>query len=311
MGFTRWDDQDWKQHSSSVKAKPTAAIFTSSKLHPDLDPKSVNCRESRDSVLNPNSNAIIVAVDVTGSMGMISDYMVKTGLGVLFQEILDRQPVSDPHLMVMAVGDLHCDAAPFQVSQFEADTAIIKQLEKIYLEGNGGGNGSESYHAPLYFAANHTSIDCFEKRGKKGYLFTIGDEGVPPPITSSQLEKHLGKQLGTGKLSYEELLASAEKMYEVYHIIIAQGGHASYYPAQTKEAWKEVLGERAIWLDDYTKLSEVIVSIIQMNEGSSYDSVISSWSGDTSLTVASATKDLKQRTGGVTAINASPKVVMF
>ena len=32
-----------------------------------------------------------------------------------------------------------------------------------------------------------TSIDCFEKRGKKGYLFTIGDEQLPPTLTKAQI----------------------------------------------------------------------------------------------------------------------------
>ena len=28
----------------------------------------------------------------------------------------------------------------------------------------------------MYFMARHTSLDCHEKRGQRGYLFIIGDE---------------------------------------------------------------------------------------------------------------------------------------
>ena len=34
----------------------------------------------------------------------------------------------------------------------------------------------ESYELALYFAAYKTSCDAWEKRQKKGYLFTLGDE---------------------------------------------------------------------------------------------------------------------------------------
>lgn len=51
-------------------------------------------------------------------MGMIADSLARDGLGILFNEILDRKPVTDPHLMFMAVSDAYCDNYPLQVSQF-------------------------------------------------------------------------------------------------------------------------------------------------------------------------------------------------
>jgi len=164
--------------------KSTAQIFTSYDLHEDLDPKGTN-RESRDSDENPESTAIIIGCDVTGSMGFIAENLIREGLGVLFEEIYDRKPVSDPHIMVSAIGDVDSDRVPLQVGQFEADLKITEDLEKVYVEGNGGGNNKESYDLPYYYAAYHTSIDCFEKRNKKGYIFTIGDE-LPPSYTDKR-----------------------------------------------------------------------------------------------------------------------------
>lgn len=316
MGYSRSTSADWRSYSSTVSAKSAAAIFTSKTTHNDLNPKGVVCRESRDSDANPQSTAIIVGVDVTGSMGMIAEYMVKTGLGVLFNEILDRKPVTDPHLMVMAIGDANCDTAPLQVSQFEADTKIGNWLEKIYVEGNGGGNDSESYHFPLYFAANHTSIDCFEKRGKKGYIFTIGDEFTPPTLTKEQIQRFCGDEVSRG-YTYEELLASAERMYDVFHIIVAEGNCARRQLGAVQQKWRDVLGQRAVNLTDYKALSEVIVSLIQVNEGADKDAVIGSWSGTTAVAVSNATKDLTPRAGGSSlssstgGSSATPKVVML
>lgn len=132
MGHGTFDAHTYRTFSDSVKSKATDEIY-SSHFHKNLNPKGVKIRESRDSEDNPRSTPVIIALDVTGSMGMIADVIARTGLGTLFEAILDRKPISDPHLMFMGVGDANCDSAPLQVSQFEADKRIIEQLTQIYL----------------------------------------------------------------------------------------------------------------------------------------------------------------------------------
>jgi hypothetical protein len=300
MGTSRWNPSDWSSYASTTSTKTADAIFKSTSLTDELNPKGVLVRESRDSHVNPESNAIIVGVDVTGSMGMIAEYFIKTGLGILFEEILTRKPVTDPHLMVMAIGDVHSDRSPLQVSQFEADIKITEWLEKVHVEHGGGANNSESYHLPLYFAANHTSIDCFEKRGKKGYLFTIGDEFTPPALTKEQITRFIGDTPQTN-FTYNELFEAASKTYNVYHIIIAEGACARRQLDDVTREWTALIGQHAIVLSDYKKLSELIVSIIEINEGADKAVVVGSWSGDTSLVVQDATK-------GLSAKSASPDV---
>lgn len=306
MGYTRFDSDDWKTYSATTSSKPAAAIFTSRDLHPDLNPLGVVMRESRDSDLNPQSNAIIIDVDVTGSMGVIADYFVKTGIGVLFDNILDRKPVSDPHLMIMANGDATCDSSPLQVSQFEADIAIAKQLEKVYVEHGGGGNDYESYELPWYFAANHISMDCWEKRGKKGYLFTIGDEEPSRGVIASQVSEFIG-DTPQSNISLEDMYEIVSRMFHVYHIIVKEGSHCKYHFDDVMTKWTALMGQHAIVLRDYTKLSEVIESIIEVNEGADVTSVSKSWSGDTSLVVADAISGLKN----VAKVGAKGSVVRF
>ncbi|MGD0331615.1 MAG: hypothetical protein ABSB40_14415, partial [Nitrososphaeria archaeon] len=206
--------RDWTTYASThVTGKSGAELFTNTDIDPLLNPKDVKIRESRDSDAYPESTALIVGIDQTGSMGMISKQMIREGLNVLATEIYDRKPITDPQIMFMAIGEIReglnvlateiydrkpitdpqimfmaigdaamHERAPLQVTQFEVDIKIAEQLQKFYLEGRGGGNDNESYTFPWYFAAMHTSIDCFEKRGKKGYLFTVGDECVPPVL---------------------------------------------------------------------------------------------------------------------------------
>jgi len=194
--------------------------------------------------------------------------------------------------MLMGVGDVRVgDKAPLQVTQFEADIRIAEQLQKIYLEGGGGGNSFESYHLPWYFAATHTSIDCFEKRGKKGYLFTIGDECAPDNLRPDEIEKVVGDKVQS-TLSAQELLDMASRTYEVYHIIIKQGSYARHSLDKVLNSWNDLLGQRAISLEDHQYLGEIITSIIQMNEGENKESIISSWDGKTKDVVSVAVNGL-------------------
>ena len=143
MGTGRMTADDWDTHTTTKTAgKATSAIFTSRGLKPSLDPKTISLRESRDSVDNPNSTPIIVGLDVTGSMEMIPDYFVRTGMMPLFKEIYDRKPVPDPHIMFIGIGDVAAlDTAPLQVSQFEASIVLADQLADLFLEHGGGDTG--------------------------------------------------------------------------------------------------------------------------------------------------------------------------
>lgn len=293
MGSGSWDPSAYASYSSTVKASPTTSAFVKNRsMSKMLDPMGVKVRESRDSIDNPNSSPLIVGVDVTGSMGKIAEVIARESLGTLFNEVLDRKPIKDPHVMFMAIGDAYSDDAPLQVSQFEADDRVISQLQEIWLEAGGGGGGNESYNLAWYFAGFHTSHDSFEKRGKKGYLFTIGDENCHPGIKPDAIRRIFGDD--SEGYTNAELLAAAQKYYHVFHLVVEQSNYGLGYLPQ----WRALLGQNALVLKDYTRLSEVIVSTMQVIEGADVATVIKSWSGDTSLTVSTAISGLAPVKGG-------------
>jgi len=296
MGGTVYTADAWKSYASASSAKPIFTTFTSTRVHPDLDPKEVY-RESRDSAIHPKSRLLVLCPDLTGSMGFLSKALVDKDLGETFEQVISRSKAgelfSDPHVMVMGLGDVEAgDQGPLQVTQAEADpVTLATQCEKIWIEGHGGGNMFESYHLPWYFAATHISMDCWDKRGKKGYLFTIGDEPPPHTLYAKHIEQVIGTKQSTD-LSIAEVLDMASQKFEVFHIIIGEGQHARSRPDDVRNAWQLVLGQRALWLSDHTKLAELVVSTIQINEGIDKDEVIKSWDGDTAVVIASATKNM-------------------
>lgn len=299
MGTSRWSPEDWDVYADRVKDTASADLFRSKKLHDDLNPKNIVVRESCDSALNPLSTPIIVAVDETGSMGMLAETLIRNGLGILIEEIYARKPVTDPHVMCMAFGDAWTDFAPLQVTQFECDIRLADQLSKFYIEGNGGGNNFESYNLPWYFAATRTKCDAFLKRNKKGYLFTVGDEPPAPKLLAEHVKRIFGGGLQRD-ISTRDLLTMASKTWNIFHIIIEEGSFYRSSPDKTRRAWRDLLGEGAITLEDHTKLAELIVSILEVQEGNDLASVAESWQGSTALTILHSLSNQKpSKTNGI------------
>ena len=287
MGCGSWSSRDWSSYSSSsISGKGSSGIYTSTKMKSEFDPKNV-IRESCDSVDHPNSTPIILGLDVTGSMSSILTVMAEK-LGMLVGEILNREPVSDPQILFSAIGDSVFDDYPLQVTQFESDIRIAKQLTDVYFERGGGGNGFESYPLTWYFAANHTKCDNYLKRNKKGFIFTFGDDGYPTKLTKSEIKEIFGDDV-EGDISVEDLVNQVNRKYEIYHFCMEEGGS---YREEDYRSWQELLGERAIKVKDYEKIPELIVSILEAHAGKDKDEIIKSWDGSTAVAVADALSGL-------------------
>jgi hypothetical protein len=89
-------------------------------------------------------------------------------------------------------------------------------------------------------------------------------------------------------MTFADILQKAQQMYNCYHIMIAEGDHARRAGDKVKNSWRDLFGQRAIWLEDYTKLSETMVSLIQINEGENKADVVKTWSGATAMVVNKA-----------------------
>jgi hypothetical protein len=234
------------------------------KAHPDLDPHGVGVRESRDSDEHPASVAISVLFDVTGSMGSVPREL-QGKLPSLFGLLLRKGYVEHPQILFGAVGDATCDRVPLQVGQFESDNRMDEQLGNIVLEGGGGGQLTESYELAMYFMARHTALDCHEKRGKKGYLFLIGDENPYRRVDPGQVRRVVGDDL-RAPVRTAEILAELQEKYHVFFLIPAGAQHSG--AAEVLDTWRGLLGERVIELDDLSLACETIALTIGILEDS-------------------------------------------
>lgn len=262
MGNSSYDSnlRATRAKTLNYTSAPRDTIFTQQvkrMAHEQMLPRNVLFRESRDSAAHPNSIPVMLFLDVTGSMGHIPHEMIKNGLPNLMGA-LAQSGTQDVSLMFGAIGDHESDRFPLQIGQFESgDAELDMWLTRTYLEGNGGSNGGESYSLAWYFGANHVRTDAWEKRGKKGFLFTVGDEPCLPNLPVSAVRAIMGDvAVGQGNLTMEELLSEAEKTNHVYHIHVTHGRRTP--PPQLQQ----LLGDHFIEITDPADLSKTISDII-------------------------------------------------
>lgn len=275
MGSGSWTSCAYVTHSTTTRGYNSMAdfmsasaqdLYRSNKLEDCLNPYKV-IRECCDSEEHPNTVPVILALDVTGSMGSAAEAVAKK-LDEIMTELY--KTVTDVEFMIMAIGDLSYDNAPIQASQFESDIRIAEQLEKVYFEGNGGGNSWESYTAAWYFALNHTKLDCWN-RGKKGIIITLGDEPLNPYLPKTPLSQVTGDNL-QADVDTNKLYEDVTKKFDVYHLAI-DDSHTSYnfYANNIKETFGDLLGDH-FKVSTLQSLSSDIANIV--NESANNSSAV-------------------------------------
>ncbi len=232
-------------------------MFKSRSLSDALNPYRV-VRECCDSGEHPGTVPVILALDVTGSMGSAAVEVAKKLNNVMTTLYEQRK---DVEFLIMGIGDLAYDRAPIQASQFESDIRIAEQLDKVFFEGGGGGNGFESYTAAWYFGLNCTRLDC-HNRGKKALIITMGDEPLNPYLPRKPLEAALGenleKDIETGGL-YKQV---TEK-FEVFHLaVIDPRSCGARYEEQIMRTFGEYLDKKHLKKVNLDNITPAIIDIV-------------------------------------------------
>lgn len=268
MGGGSWTTDSFRSYSKSVGRAVTSSgmlddsynvqtLYRSRNLQKELNPYNV-VRECCDSEEHPNTIPVILALDVTGSMGSAAAEVAKT-LNVVMTSLYEK--INDVEFMIMGIGDLAYDDAPIQASQFESDIRIAEQLDKIYFEGGGGGNAFESYTGAWYFGLNHTKLDCWN-RGKKGIIITMGDEPLNPYLPKGRLSLVTGDRL-QADVETSELYNSVIEKFDVYHLAVNDRA-TSYrsYRDRIASTWGKYLDDDHLKVVTLNNISQTIVDIV-------------------------------------------------
>jgi hypothetical protein len=257
--------------------KHTAAVASGKAhgVHASLSPKGVKVREARDSDAHPVSLPIGLLLDTTGSMrdvpGIIEERLTKLMGAFLDDKASGKRYIGDayPAICIGAVDDYDAMSSirgegALQVGQFESGLEIDNDLENIWLTANGGGTYQESYELGLYFYARKTAHDNWEKRGRRGYLFLIGDEHAYPQVSREQVAAIIGDKI-QANIPLEEIVREAQQRYHVFFVIPNMTQH--YHDDELRRYWQALLGQQNVLkLDEPNKICETIVAAVALCE---------------------------------------------
>jgi hypothetical protein len=257
-------------YTSDIKSGKAEA-----KVHPSLSPKGIKIRESRDSVAHPVTIPIILTLDTTGSMSTVP-YSMQKDLCKLMGHFLEdkasgKKYIGDayPAILVSAVDDYDAmrnygGEGALQVGQFESGIEIDDNLTNLWITHNGGCTYQENYDLALYFAGNHTAHDHYDKRGRKGYMFIIGDEQAYDELSRKMLKDVFGIDVQADVL-LTDVLEQAKELYNIFFIIPNTTSH--YSDPQLFKYWVKLLGQQNVLkLADPKKICELIVSTVALCE---------------------------------------------
>jgi hypothetical protein len=272
MGSGAWSDNTYRAAASYRRSRGIDAFAYDKATHgrpssewradPSLEPHGVTVRESRDSDDHPSSLPIAVLFDVTGSMRTVPRVMQEK-LGKLHGLLQRKGYATDPQILFGAIGDADSDRVPLQVGQFESDNRMDDQLRAIFIEGGGGGQKSESYELAAYFMARHVATDAWEKRGRKGYLFIIGDELNKPALEAKHIRRVIGDDVRED-IDPASVYRELAKRWHVYYILPNMSAY--YDDEEIAEHWRGLLGQHFMRLDDPGAVCELIASTVGMEE---------------------------------------------
>lgn len=245
MGGGSWTTATYNAYTTATRGSVSAfnmmdhtQIYKASQMDKALNPYGV-MRECKDTEEHPNTIPVILALDVTGSMGSAAAEVAKK-LNVIMENLYKK--ITDVEFLPAAVGDFSYDDAPFQAGQFESDIRVAEQMDKIYFEGGGGGNYWESYTAAWYFGLFHTRLDCWN-RGKKGIIITLGDEPLNPYLPRDVVATVFGDNLQED-VDTDELYKKVSEKYNVYHIAINDKETSyEYHKVTATHSWTSMLGD--------------------------------------------------------------------
>lgn len=276
MGCGSWTSSSFKDYATKCSYSVSAST---GEITDDCSVQELYRQKTLDSALSPynamrlccdseehlETVPVILALDVTGSMGKTAEEIAKK-LNVIMTKLFGE--VKDIEFMTMGIGDLAYDSYPIQATQFESDIRIAEQLGKIYFEFGGGTNPYESYTAAWYFGLHNTQLDCW-KRNKRGIIVTIGDEFINPILPYKNLNRVLGCS-EQADVETQSLYQEVTKKFDVYHIDISH--HIRYSEDELHKSWA-ILGDHYIRSDLNSAVDNIIDVIKRSVDGVSVGTV--------------------------------------
>lgn len=248
--FPSSSSRGWSSGYSNFGASSySVSRLRSSTLHPSMEAKG-KFLESK------TKTPIIIVLDVTGS-NINFARVVYDKLPMFYGQIEQKGYLKDFDIAICAVGDAYCDEYPLQIGSFAKGIELDSWIEKLVLEGEGGGQRKESYELAAYYLLQNTRF----APGSKPIIFFIGDEKPYPTVNKSQANR-FGIECFEGGIEPFALLR--EKVDDnVFMLLNKYSGNRFEYDITS--CWQRLLApEHVIKIREEKSVVDLMLGIISM-----------------------------------------------
>lgn len=211
-----------------------------------------------------------------------------------------------------------------QITQFEADgPTLLQWLSKMWITGNGGGNGYESYEEMFWMLNHQNKLQTWD-RGGKGKLFILCDEKIDGNISADALRLLYGGGNANSDIplspsmtakttlalptSDVQTKAEVDLLLQHYDVWVMRGAESDYQKApEFVSNWERYFPkERILYLPDSAEGPYMAAALIGQEFG------IPTTTIQTALTSLSASKELVTTVGNlkgiVPAVRVNPRL---
>lgn len=248
------DTTDGYATNSRGVSKKAEETLSRSKVDPGLLPM-------KRTILSKAKSPVIYAFDVTGSMGTLPK-VIFDKMPLIAGQIVENGYLEDPEVSLAAIGDVQGDQAPIQVGDFSLIKKLDDWLQRIWLEGNGGGNGGESYEFTAYFYARY----CEMPNAETPFLLITGDEHHRETLYKSELEVRFGGKHET--VEAKEIFDELKKKFNG-NVFLIYASHGRGDDNAIAQQWRRTLGkEHVIVLESDKAVADVTLGLFAIMTGS-------------------------------------------
>lgn len=276
-----------------------ASSVSASKFSSSLDESML---PNGKKIVSNSKNPIILVLDVTGS-NINFARLVYDKLPMFYGQIEEKGYLDDFDLCICAVGDAKCDDYPIQIGTPAKGLEIDSWIEKLVLEGGGGGNVTESYELMAHYLLNNTEF----RKDATPMVFFIADE-KPYDKVSAREATEIGSPTQSDYDPWSEL--SKKFGDNVYVMLNKYCGRE--FRSDITNKWNEVLSpQHTIRIPEEKAIVDLMLGIIALRtkELESY-ALDMKGRGQTALRISGVTSSLEALASSTALVSVSGDVPM-
>ena len=164
-------------------------------------------------------------------------------------------------MSLAAVGDILSDQGPIQIGEFSPVRKLDDWLQRIWLEGNGGGQAKESYEFTAYYYARR----CDLTNAKTPFFLITGDEGFRETLYANDLVRHFGGQ--HENVQATQVFAELDKKFNG-NVFLIRRQYSGKENDEIQGQWERLLGkERVVPLKSDQAIADITLGVFALMTG--------------------------------------------